>query len=153
MKRTFRVATSVAAILIAGSAFAQHAGKGNAYGRDDDKGAGDGGAQAAIDASGRLRPVTSDEARELLSGLAPFVSQSSAGLVEVVHASGAVSIDLQDRFQSVSMARLGLDGTVLMRCIGTEADARHFLLSTSSIAALRPAPRRGVQSTPALEEK
>lgn len=150
MKRSIRVAASVATVLLASSAWAQHAGRGNANGHDDDKGPNGNAAQAAIDATGRLRPVTPDEAQELLNGLAPFVDQSSAGLVQVYHASGAVSVDLQDRFQSVSMARLGSDGSVLMRCVGTREDARHFLTSTSPIAALMK-PRASTQ--PVLEEK
>jgi hypothetical protein len=85
------------------------------------------GQKAAIDGAGRLRPVTAEEARTLTAGVARSVDQSSEGLTERYHQSGAVSIDLDDRFQSVSMARVAVDGSVATRCVTTVPEAERFL--------------------------
>ncbi len=85
------------------------------------------GQKAAIDGAGRLRPVTAEEARSLTAGVARSVDQSSEGLTERYHQSGAVSIDLEDRFQSVSLARVSVDGSVATRCVTTVPEAERFL--------------------------
>ncbi len=53
------------------------------------------------------------------------VSRSAAGLVEVRHASGAVSIDLQGRFQDYAIVRRAADGTLTFGCIDHPADIDH----------------------------
>ena len=128
----------VAACLIAGSAFAQHAGKG--HGHDND------GATAARGSGGQLRALTAEEARELVAGMAPFVDQSDAGLKSRTLPSGAVAVDLEDRFQSTSLARIAADGSVVLRCVTTEGEATQFLTTSASLERLvaakrRPAPR------------
>lgn len=49
------------------------------------------------------------------------------GLEEVVHPDGSVSIDLQGRFQSATVATVRPDGTLEFRCVGSidEAHAAH----------------------------
>ena len=131
------------AILLAAAsvAFAQQAGKHNDKSRADaadEKSPPGQSSQAGIDASGRLRPLTNDEARELLAGISRFVDQSAEGLTPVRHASGMLTLDLDDRFQSVSLARLGTDGGVALRCIGTPAEAKQFLGATTRTGALMP---------------
>jgi len=148
------------AILLAAASvsFAQQAGKHNDKSRADaadEKVPPGQSSQAGIDASGRLRPLTNEEARELLTGISRFVDQSSEGLKPVVHASGMVSLDLEDRFQSVSLARLGVDGSVTTRCIGSAAEAKHFLLAPTRIGSMMPARGAAAPRAPAfpLEEK
>lgn len=46
------------------------------------------------------------------------------GLEEVVHPDGSVSIDLEGRFQSATVATVGTEGTIEFRCVGS-ADAAH----------------------------
>lgn len=127
---TSRIALLGAVALAAGAApaLAQHAGK-------------------SASAPGQLRQITASEAKALMAGMERFVSQSSEGLVAVRHANGAVAVDLQDRFQSVSLARMRTDGTVDSQCVGTPAEASSYLgLQRSPVLA---------RSTPAvqLEEK
>lgn len=105
------------------------------------------GQKAAVDGAGRLRPVTEEEARALTAGVARSVDQSGEGLSERTLPSGAVSIDLDDRFQSVSMARVAADGSVATRCVTTVPEAERFLgqearpaKATPSKAAAAPAP-------------
>ena len=46
------------------------------------------------------------------TGVDNALSRSTEGLVEVTHPDGHVSVHLQGRFQSASLARIGADGTV-----------------------------------------
>ncbi|HEX7880725.1 MAG TPA: hypothetical protein VF720_15025 [Candidatus Eisenbacteria bacterium] len=47
------------------------------------------------------------------------VDTSDEGLVQVIHADGSASVDLQGRFCSLSMARVGADGKVHIACVDT----------------------------------
>ncbi len=158
-RKRFAIRSGLVMLLAAASvAFAQQAGKHNDKSRADaaDEKAPPGqSSQTGIDASGRLRPLTPDEARELLTGISRYVDQSSEGLRPVVHASGMVSLDLEDRFQSVSLARLGVDGSVTLRCIGSAAEARQFLQAPTRIGSMMPARGAAAPAAPAfpLEEK
>src|SRR5262247_440807 len=49
--------------------------------------------------TGQIRPLTPDEARRLAEGLKQMANQSTAGLNQVRHADGSVSVDLEGRFQ------------------------------------------------------
>lgn len=141
------IASALAACLFAASAYAQHAGKGPKD--DDDKGPNGSAARTGVDANGRLRALTADEARELIAGMSRFVDQSDAGLKWTYLPSGAVAIDLDDRFQSVSLARVAPGGSVVTRCVGSEGEAMHFL--TTSVA---PAPHKHPMSraaTPGID--
>lgn len=65
-------------------------------------------------------PTPADAAGEAL--LEQMTSRSSEGLVEVLHPSGAVSIDLQGRFMSVLFAATGSDGRQTVSCnVGQQA--------------------------------
>lgn len=130
-------------LMLAGSAWAQHGGRGHEDGFTPP------GLNAAADrTTGNLRPLNADEARALIEAMGRFLDQSSDGLVPVYHPNGMVSVDLEDRFQSVSLARLRTDGTVDMRCVGNVAEARAYLGE-----AARPA-RPPVRVAPeVLEEK
>jgi hypothetical protein len=136
----------VAACLIAGSAFAQHAGKG--HGHDND------GATAARGSGGQLRALTPEEARDLVGGMARFVDQSDAGLKQTQLPFGVV-IDLEDRFQSVSLARIASDGSVVLRCVGTANEASHFITGPDATAHVhrRADGKRRAAPVVVLEEK
>lgn len=69
--------------------------------------------------SGKLKPLTAQEAQELADGLKKMVNKSAEGLKEVRHADGSVSMDLEDRFQHVVVAREREDGTLSMSCVDT----------------------------------
>ncbi|HUP96582.1 MAG TPA: hypothetical protein VM073_01505 [Usitatibacter sp.] len=133
----------VAACLLAGTAHAQHAGKG--HGHDNET-------ASAARGGGQLRAITPEEARELVAGMAPFVNQSDAGLISRTLPSGAVAVDLEGRFQSVALARIAVDGSTVVRCVGGKDEAMQFLtmhaLHDPHVAAKRRPATRVV-----LEEK
>lgn len=58
-----------------------------------------------------LPPIPAEMAAEIRR----LSSRSHAGLVEKKHADGSVSVDLQGRFQSVTVAVRGPDGKIIIR--------------------------------------
>lgn len=67
--------------------------------------------------TGKARPLTAEEAQKLAEGIKQLVNQSTEGLVEVRHADGSVSMDLQGRFQNVLLAKKEDDGTISQACV------------------------------------
>src|ERR1051325_1479258 len=60
--------------------------------------------------TGGTRPLTRQEAETLAQGIRELVKPTADGLVEVRHANGMVSMDLQGHFQNVSVAKVEADG-------------------------------------------
>jgi hypothetical protein len=144
MNRALLLAAAVATLIgIPDRAVAQHAGKGQARNQDV---AAEGAQVAADPQSGKLRPPTREEVEALLQGMKPYLDQSSEGLPTIQGAGGAVGVDLQDRFQNVSVARV-TPGGVQTECVTTSAEAREFLERSPSPPETKAPP------APALEEK
>jgi hypothetical protein len=76
--------------------------------------------------TGRMRELTDDEARKLAAGLKQMVNKSTDGLSEVQHADGSVTMDLQDRFQNVLVARVNDDRSVSQSCVDNPDAAGAF---------------------------
>jgi len=79
-----------------------------------------------VDSQGQIRPLTPDEAKKLAEGLNPMLNKSSEGLVEQHNADGSVEMDLQGRFQSVTVARVNKDGSVTQSCVDNPRAAGAF---------------------------
>lgn len=79
-----------------------------------------------VDSQGQIRPLTPDEAKKLAEGLNPMLNKSSEGLVEEHNADGSVEMDLQGRFQSVTVARVNKDGSVTQSCVDNPRAAGAF---------------------------
>ena len=78
------------------------------------------------DQSGEIQPLTPQEAERMAAGLKPMLNQSTEGLVSVQHPDGSVSMDLEDRFQNVTVARVNKDGTVTQSCVDNPRAAGAF---------------------------
>jgi hypothetical protein len=137
------------AVLFAGSAFAAQVGKGKA--KDDDN-PGGGGAQAAVDAQGKLRAPTAEESAALLQQMARYVDQSSVGLTVKTLPNGTRVVDLQDRFQDVALARV-VDGKVEFACVDSLKEAKAFLEGKAAAHPSAPVSRAPQRVTTPLEEK
>lgn len=107
------------------------------------------GQKAAVDANGRLREVTPEEARQLVAGLTSSLSHSDAGLTQIRLANGARMVDLDGRFESAMLAKLGADGTADTECVTNVEEAEAFLLSPAPDAT-HPAH---APTAPVLEER
>ena len=86
----------------------------------------------------------SDE--ELAAGLRPLINQSTEGLSEVHHGDGSVSINLDDRFQNVTVARVNQNGNLAQSCVDNPRSAGEFFDIDPKLIENRPqspvAPKR-----------
>lgn len=86
-----------------------------------------GGQDVQVDGqTGKIRPLTPQEAERMAKGLKELLNQSTEGLVQVHHPDGSVSMDLQDRFQNVTVARVDEDGSVVTSCVDNPQAAAAF---------------------------
>ena len=70
-------------------------------------------------------PLTQEQSRQI--GDALEGNKSTDGLVQSQHADGTVSVDLQGRFQNVTVAKRNDDGSVSSACVDTPEAAQSFL--------------------------
>jgi Na+-translocating ferredoxin:NAD+ oxidoreductase RnfG subunit len=86
-----------------------------------------GGQDIKVDSqTGQIQELTPEEAQRLAAGLKPMLNRSSDGLVTVQHPDGSMSMDLQGRFQNVTVARVNKDGTVSQSCVNNPRAAGAF---------------------------
>lgn len=76
--------------------------------------------------TGQIRELTPEEARKLAAGLKRLANPSAEGLEQVAHPDGSVSVDLQDRFQNVTVARVNEDGSTSEGCFDDPKAAAAF---------------------------
>ena len=85
------------------------------------------GQEVQVDSqTGKIKPLTPEEAQRLAAGLKGMLSKSTEGLVEEHKSDGSTSVDLQGRFQNVTVARVNEDGTVTQSCVDNPRAAAAF---------------------------
>ena len=85
------------------------------------------GQEVQIDSqTGQMKPLSPEDAKKLADGLKGMLNKSSEGLVEEHHHDGSVSMDLQGRFQNVTVGRVNKDGTVTTSCVDNPRAAAAF---------------------------
>lgn len=110
-----------------------------------------GGQDITVDGrTGEIKPLTQEEAQAMVAGISKMVNQSTEGLAQVQNADGSVSLDLEDRFQNVTIARQNQDGTLSTACVdNTKSAARFFAVDEPATDTTNPnrrptkAPVRG----------
>jgi hypothetical protein len=95
--------------------------------------------------TGDIKPLTPQEAQQLANGLAPMLDNSTDGLVQVHHADGSVSMDLQGRFQNVTVVKVNTDGTIEQSCVDNPRAAAKFFGMDPKLIENAPTARRRVQ--------
>jgi hypothetical protein len=86
-----------------------------------------GGQQVQVDSqTGKIQELTPEEAQKMAAGLKRLVNKSSEGLNEVHHADGSDSVDLEGRFQNVTVAKVDEDGNLITSCVDTPRAAGAF---------------------------
>jgi hypothetical protein len=75
---------------------------------------------------GKRQPLTPEEAKRLAVSLKDVLNQSTEGLAQVQHEDGSVSMDLQGRFQNVTVARVNKDGSITQSCVNNPQAAGEF---------------------------
>jgi hypothetical protein len=76
--------------------------------------------------TGEIKPLTAQEAEKLAAGLKPMLDQSTEGLVQMRRTDGSVSMNLEGRFQNVTVARINKDGTISQSCVDNPRAAGKF---------------------------
>lgn len=85
-------------------------------------------------------PLTQEQAQQIADALQD--NKSTDGLVQTQHPDGSVSMNLEDRFQNVIVAKKNEDGSVSQSCVDNPEAASAFLKSdetTPGSAAKRKA--------------
>jgi hypothetical protein len=90
--------------------------------------------------SGDVRALTPAESKRLAQGLKQLVNNSSEGLVQIRHKDGAISMDLEGRFQNVVLARVEDDGSVSTSCIDNLEAAAAFFQIDPTLLGVVPRP-------------
>lgn len=67
--------------------------------------------------TGKLKPLTAEQAQELAAGLKKMLNKSADGLTQVQHEDGSTSMELNGRFRNVVVAREREDGSLSMSCV------------------------------------
>jgi 3-isopropylmalate dehydratase small subunit len=76
--------------------------------------------------TGQIQKLTPEETQRMAAGLKKMINQSSDGLVQVQLADGTVSMDMEDRFQNVPVARINKDGSLSQSCVDNPKAAGEF---------------------------
>jgi hypothetical protein len=74
-----------------------------------------------------LRLPTAQETQELVDRLSVLTNRSTEGLQATALSSGAVTVNLEGRFESVMLVRPNADGTSEVRCVTSFDEAADFL--------------------------
>ena len=77
-------------------------------------------------ATGTVRKPTAEETDAMVSQISVLTNRSSEGLTVKQTAKGK-SVDLQGRFNGVTLGRANADGTTEIRCVFTIDEAAEFL--------------------------
>lgn len=104
--------------------------------------------------TGKIKPLSPEEARQLAAGLKTMFNKSTDGLEQVQHADGSVSMDLQGRFQNVAVARINEDGTLEQSCIDEPQQAAQFFGIDPQLLGVQAAPgvaKKSVVKSPATK--
>jgi len=100
----------------------------------------------------QIRPLSQAEAQQMAEGLKALVNQSTEGLKQVHHADGSVSMDLDGRFQSVTLAKKAENGKVAQSCVDNPASAAAFLgINRELIDGVKSTPAKTRQSLDQIE--
>jgi ribosomal protein L25 (general stress protein Ctc) len=86
-------------------------------------------------------PLSQEQSRQIADALRD--NKSTEGLVEVRNADGSVSMDLQGRFQNVTIAKRNDDGSVSTACVDTPEGATSFLNQTEATPGTTGSERPG----------
>lgn len=94
--------------------------------------------------SGEIKPLTPEEAQRLANDLAPMLDNGTDGLTQVKHADGSVSMDLEGRFQNVTVARVTEDGAIEQSCVDNPRAAAKFFRIDPKLIENAPTARKRV---------
>lgn len=101
--------------------------------------------------TGQIKQLTPQEAQQLAGGLKGMFNKTTEGLAVAREADGSLSMDLEGRFQNVTVARTNEDGSVEQSCVDNpEAAAKFFRIDPKLLGVESPAnqPSKPAQKNP-----
>ncbi|HUQ50062.1 MAG TPA: hypothetical protein VM056_05045 [Terriglobales bacterium] len=103
----------------------------------------------------QLREPTREEVEALIEGMKVYVNDSPAGLTPVQHPDGMISLDLQGRYQNITIAKIEADGSISTECVSSKHEAERFLTGKKKAEPKSPTAKPDAKQTvkPGLEEK
>jgi hypothetical protein len=109
------------------------------------------GQQVQVDSeTGQIEKLSPEDAQKMADGLRKLVNKSAEGLDEVHHDDGSVSIDLEDRFKNVTVAKVDEDGNLVTSCVDNPRAAGAFFgIDPKKIENESETPNRRAPRTPA----
>jgi len=102
--------------------------------------------------TGQVRQMTPEEAKQLADGLKGMLNKSTDGLVQEQRADGTVSMDLQGRFQNVTVAKVNPDGSVTQSCVDSREAAAAFFGIDPKLVGADPSIPIKQATTPARKQ-
>ena len=91
--------------------------------------------------TGKLKPLSAEQAQELAAGLKKMLNKSADGLTQVQNADGSTSMDLNGRFRNVVVASETQDGNLSMSCVDNPNAAASALgIDPKLLNEQKPAP-------------
>jgi hypothetical protein len=91
--------------------------------------------------TGKLKPLSAQEAQDLAAGLKKMLNKSADGLTQVQHEDGSTSMDLNGRFRNVVVASETEDGKLSMSCVDNPKAAASALgIDPKLLDEQKPAP-------------
>ena len=103
------------------------------------------GQDVPVNQTGQVKPLSPEEAQKLADNLKHLLNKSTEGLVEERHADGSMSVDLQGRFEHVTVARKNQDGTVSQSCVDNpRAAAAFYKIDPKLLESDRPTVKKPV---------
>ncbi|HKE57174.1 MAG TPA: hypothetical protein VKB46_10745 [Pyrinomonadaceae bacterium] len=102
--------------------------------------------------TGQIRQLTPEEAKQLADGLKGMLNKSTDGLVQEQHPDGTVSMDLQGRFQNVTVAKINPDGTVTQSCVDSPEAAASFFGIDPKLVGANPSTPIKQATTPVRKQ-
>jgi hypothetical protein len=77
--------------------------------------------------TGQRRKPTDEEIEALVAQVSALTNRSSEGLTVTHRPDGSEMVNLEDRFNSVALARANDDGSTSVRCVTSMEEAAEFL--------------------------
>lgn len=109
------------------------------------------GQQVQVDSqTGQVQELTPEEAQKMAAGLKTLINKSTEGREEEQQPDGSASINLEDRFQSVTVAKVDENGNLVQSCVDNPRAAGAFFgINPKQIENKKETPNHPSQMTPA----
>lgn len=112
------------------------------------------GQDVQVDAqTGRVQDLTPEEAQRLATALKQRLNKSTEGLMQEQQGDGSVTMELDGRFQNVTVAKINEDGSVSQACVDNPEAAGNFFGIDPQLMGGKPNEEGNPQQTRVVPAK